>query len=35
MTAVDVIFPALNEEAGLAKILPRLPDGFRAIVVVT
>lgn len=33
MTAVDVIFPALNEEAGLAKILPRLPEGFRAIVV--
>ncbi len=33
MIAVDVIFPALNEEAGLAKILPGLPDGYRAIVV--
>ena len=31
--SVDVIFPALDEEAGLARILPRLPTGYRAIVV--
>ncbi len=30
---VDVVFPALNEAAGLAKILPLLPSGYRAIVV--
>ena len=33
MTAVDVIFPCLNEEAALPWVLSRLPDGYRAIVV--
>jgi glycosyltransferase involved in cell wall biosynthesis len=31
--AVDVILPALNEELGLARILPRVPAGYRAVVV--
>lgn len=30
---IDVILPALNEADGLSLLLPRLPDGFRAIVV--
>ena len=30
---VDVILPALNEAAGIRWLLPRLPEGHRAIVV--
>ena len=33
MTAVDVVFPCLNEEAALPWVLSRLPEGYRAIVV--
>jgi len=33
VTAVDVIFPCLNEELALPWVLARLPDGYRAIVV--
>jgi glycosyltransferase involved in cell wall biosynthesis len=30
---IDVVLPALDEEAALAWLLPRLPDGYRAVVV--
>lgn len=33
MTAVDVVFPCLNEAGALPWILGRMPDGYRAIVV--
>jgi glycosyltransferase involved in cell wall biosynthesis len=33
MTAVDVVFPCLNEAQALPGILTRLPPGYRAIVV--
>lgn len=33
MTSVDVILPALDEADALAWVLPRFPDGYRAIVV--
>ena len=33
VAAVDVIFPALDEAEALQWVLPRLPDGYRAIVV--
>jgi glycosyltransferase involved in cell wall biosynthesis len=31
--AIDVVLPALNEAAALPRVLGRLPDGYRAIVV--
>lgn len=33
MSAVDVVFPCLNEAGALPWVLSRLPDGYRAIVV--
>jgi glycosyltransferase involved in cell wall biosynthesis len=33
MTAVDVVFPCLDEERALPWVLGRLPEGYRAIVV--
>ena len=33
MTFADLVLPCLDEEAGLAWLLPRVPDGVRAIVV--
>jgi hypothetical protein len=30
---VDIVLPHLDEEAGLSRLLPWIPDGFRAIVV--